>query len=63
MNGWVGDIPISVSCCRTLSEGVGAEETDGVTVVELEQGGGGRDQGGLVHTSPARLQYGEDIQS
>ena len=59
----MGDIPISVLYCRTLSDGVGAEETDGVT---MEEGGGGRDEGGLVHTSPetlARLQYGEDIQS
>ena len=43
---------ISVSYCRMLSDVVGAEETDGVTVVELEGGGG--DEGELVHTSPER---------
>ena len=31
---------LSVLYCRTLSDGVGAEETDGATVVELEGGGG-----------------------
>ena len=47
---------IPVLYCRTLSDGVGAEETDGVTVVELE------DEGGLVHTSPERSENGEKVQ-
>ena len=48
---------ISVLYCRTLSDGVGAEETDGVTVVELEGGGG--DEGELAHTFPERPENGE----
>ena len=46
---------IFVLYCRTLSDGVGAEKTDGVTVVE----GGGGNEGGLVPSSPERPENGE----
>ena len=48
---------ISVLYCRTLSDGMGAEETDGVTVVELEGGGGdeGEPENGEKDTTVATV--------